>query len=153
MGWEGWESYNIVILGLSQNCSSSRNITRRRSLKGKKCSWNMLETITVYTLQVTEADFCTLIDGNDLQEYIHMFWVCLICCTSQEQKQLILIKDNNSYHFQEFIQRKKKKRKKKRKKKKKFNPLSQTQDTLVLRREKLLIIWKSISNIVTCNDE
>jgi len=32
----------------------------------------MLETITVYTLQVTEADFCTLIDGNDLQEYIHM---------------------------------------------------------------------------------
>lgn len=32
----------------------------------------MLETITVYTLQVAEASFCILIDGNELQEYIHM---------------------------------------------------------------------------------
>lgn len=68
----------------------------------------MLETITVYTLQVAGAGFCALIDGNELQEYIHTLWVRLICCTSQEQKQPILIKDNNSSHFQEFIQKRRK---------------------------------------------
>lgn len=55
------------------------------------------------------------------------------CSTSQEQKQPILIESNNLTISKNLL-----------KKKKELKPQSQTHDMLILGREKLSVIWKSV---------